>query len=32
MPIWVREKIFARRNMRTELESFGGKVPELLFP
>lgn len=32
MPVWVREKIFARRNLRTELESFGGKVPELLFP
>ena len=32
MPVWVREKIFARRNLRTELEKFGKKVPELLFP
>jgi carbamoyltransferase len=32
MPVWIREKMFTRRNLRNELSFFNGRVPEFLFP
>lgn len=32
MPVWVKEKMFTRRNLRNELAAFGDNIPELLFP
>ena len=32
MPVWIKEKMFTRRNLRKELSAFGDKIPELLFP
>jgi carbamoyltransferase len=32
MPVWIREKMFTRRNLRSELSFFDDRVPELLFP
>ena len=32
MPVWIKEKMFTRRNLKTELSAFGEKLPELLFP
>lgn len=33
IPVWIREKLFMKRLIRTELEKLGtGKVPQLLFP
>lgn len=32
MPVWIKEKLFLRRNLCRELAAFGGKAPEPLFP
>lgn len=32
MPVWIKEKMFMRRNLRKELAAFGDKPPHLLFP
>ena len=32
MPVWIKEKMFTRSNLKTELRAFGDKTPELYFP
>jgi Predicted carbamoyl transferase, NodU family len=32
IPVWIKEKMFMRRNLKKELSAFGAKIPELMFP
>lgn len=32
IPVWIREKLFMKRQLRKELSAFGNKMPPLLFP
>ncbi len=32
MPVWIKEKMFTRRNLKRELANFGSRIPPFLFP
>ena len=32
IPVWIKEKLLTRHNLRKELEAIGGHCPQLIFP